>query len=215
MTIDVALATGGHPFDVRALHAVFREMDGVDFWPQSIEEFCFDESRTSYDVVVFYHMRMPTPDPEGDLWQAGTHRGLEGLGGGQGYVVLHHALLAYPQWPLWTEMVGIEDRSFGFHMDQELKIEIAEPSHPVLAGIEPFVLRDETYTMADATGDDNQVLLTVDHPRSMRTIAWTRTFRGSPVVCFQSGHDADSFDNPSFRKVLRNAIHWTGTYDHA
>ena len=40
--------------------------------------------------------------------------------------------------------------------------------------------------MADA-GGDNHILLTTDHPRSMRTLAWTRTFRHSRVFCLQPG----------------------------
>jgi len=38
----------------------------------------------------------------------------------QGIVVLHHALLAYPQWPLWRSIAGIEGRSFGHGADESL-----------------------------------------------------------------------------------------------
>ena len=66
---------------------------------------------------------------------------------------------------------------------------------------------DETYTMADA-GPGSEILLTIDHPKSMKTIAWTRQFKRSRVFCFQSGHDDRTWANASFREVLRRGIHW-------
>ena len=31
----------------------------------------------------------------------------------QGIVVWHHALLGHPDWPLWSDLIGIENRQFG------------------------------------------------------------------------------------------------------
>ena len=68
---------------------------------------------------------------------------------------------------------------------------------------------DETYTMTDA-GADSQVLLTYDHPKSMRTIAWTRQYGHSPVFNYQAGHDNDTWQDEHFRTVLRRGILWAG-----
>jgi type 1 glutamine amidotransferase len=67
---------------------------------------------------------------------------------------------------------------------------------------------DETYAMADA-GTGSEILLTMDHPRSMKTIAWTRPYRNSRVFCFQCGHDNQAWENPNFREVLARGIRWT------
>jgi len=66
---------------------------------------------------------------------------------------------------------------------------------------------DETYTMADA-GSDSEVLITYDHPKSMKTIAWTRQYRKSPVFCLEQGHDHLSWNNRSFRMILQRGIMW-------
>jgi type 1 glutamine amidotransferase len=66
---------------------------------------------------------------------------------------------------------------------------------------------DEIYTI-DEPGPDNHLLLTTDHPKSMRSIAWTRTFGQARVFCYQSGHDAHAFDNPHFRTVLARGLAW-------
>jgi hypothetical protein len=63
------------------------------------------------------------------------------------------------------------------------------------------------YDMRDC-GDDSQVLLTTDHPKSMRTIAWARTFRRSRVLCTASGHDHVTYADPHFRRFLGRGIQW-------
>jgi type 1 glutamine amidotransferase len=56
--------------------------------------------------------------------------------------------------------------------------------------------------------DDSHVLLTTDHPKSMRTIAWTRQVGQARVFCLESGHDRVTFADPNFRTVLGRGIAW-------
>ena len=53
-----------------------------------------------------------------------------------------------------------------------------------------------------------RLLLTVEHPRSIRTIGWTRTFGNCRVFDFQPGHDPVAWNDRSFRAVLRRGILW-------
>jgi type 1 glutamine amidotransferase len=122
--------------------------------------------------------------------------------------VLHHAVVAYPQWPLWGEISGVPQRSkVGGMVEQTVHVEIADPTHPITKGLGPFDIIDEIYITADA-GEGNHVLLTTDHPQSMKTIAWTRLHNASRVFCYQSGHDDVAFSNPYFRNVLARGIQW-------
>lgn len=112
--LTAAVVTGAHPFDVPEFHRLFRRMDAVDAYIQDLENFCWDwgQMRDRYDVVLFYnmHMQMGDHDPAAAV--------LDGLGKPhQGLVVLHHALLAYPDNTIWSDMVGIADRRFGYHPD--------------------------------------------------------------------------------------------------
>jgi len=125
--------------------------------------------------------------------------------------VLHHALVAFPEWPLWTELVGIPNRTgITPHFNQTLAVEVADPDHPITRGLPArWTLQDETYGMEAAEPSrGNHLLLTTPHEQSMRTLAWTRTFRDSRVFCYQSGHDDQAFDNPHFRRVIGNALRW-------
>ena len=87
-------------------------------------------------------------------------------------------------------------------------IEVANADHPITQGISDWDMTDETYTMRNA-GPDSEVLLTAKHPKSMNTIAWTRSFRNCRVFCFQSGHDNETWVEPNFREVLRRGILWS------
>ncbi len=108
----------------------------------------------------------------------------------------------------WNAVVGITDRrEFGYAPDQTLRIEIADPDHPITRGLAAWELTDETYTV-NLPGADSHILLTTDHPKCMRTVAWTRQVGQSRVFCLQSGHDDAAFSNPNFRTVLRRGIGW-------
>ncbi len=201
--IKVAVVTGGHPFDVPRFHALFRGNPEIDAYPQDFDNWVHDwgQVRRAYDVTLFYNMHMNLP--EGPFREA-----IEDLATRpQGVVILHHALLAWPELDVWTRLVGIEDRSFGYHMEQTISIDIAQPDHPITQGLGSWQMPDETYTMADA-GPDSDSLLTAEHPLSMRTIAWTRRIGPTPVFCLQSGHDHRTWEHPSFRTVLHRGILW-------
>ena len=134
---------------------------------------------------------------------------LEGLSDGdQGIFVLHHALVAFPDWPLWGELSGMPKRAnVPGVVDQTVHVDVSDTQHPITAGLEPWDIVDETYITDDAD-EDSHILLTTDHPQSMRTIAWTRTFGKARVFCYQSGHDNRAFANPGFRAVVGRGIQW-------
>ena len=121
---------------------------------------------------------------------------------------MHHALLAYLQSPLWSELVGIPDRKFGFDHDQTLQVQVANADHPITRGMKSWEMIDETYNMASA-GEGSTILLTVNHPKSMKTIAWTRQYKKARVFCTESGHDNQTWVNPNFKQVLRRGILWS------
>ncbi len=210
--VEIAVVTGGHSYDVTGFHELFRRLRGVNAYIQHMDDFASssDETRRGYDAVVFYIMLMEGPVDEGLPWHAGKPKAaLEGLGESQqGIVVLHHALLAYPKWPAWNELVGMDDRSFGFDHDQSLRVDVMAVDHPVTRGMDSWQMIDETYKMGDP-GPNNQVLLTTNHPQSMHALAWTRQYKNSRVFCFQSGHDDQTWQDACFQETLRRGILWS------
>jgi len=208
--LAVAVVTGHHPFDVPNFHRLCRQIPGVDAYPQDLCEFSADvgAARADYDVVVFYNMHRDTPGSEESWWARDVRGALGRLGEtDQGIVLLHHALLAFPGWPKWSDIVGIEHRSFKYFIDELVHVHVADAGHPITAGLSDWHMTDETYTMTEP-GPDGHVLLTVEHPHSMKAVAWTRQHGKARVFCFQCGHDNQAWANPSFRTVLGRGIGW-------
>jgi 2-desacetyl-2-hydroxyethyl bacteriochlorophyllide A dehydrogenase len=207
----VAFVSGGHPYEVVNLHAALRALPGLDIYPQHMDDWtAAGPARQTYDVVVFYHMLMDGPPDKGAWYQGAVRAALEELGTtGQGIVVLHHATLGYPQWKLWSDLVGIENRKFGYHQNQQFRVHVADAGHPITRGLQDWDMPDETYTMDEPlAANGNTPLLTVEHPKSMKCIAWTRQFKQARVFCFASGHDGQTFSHPMFREVLGRGIRW-------
>jgi len=207
--INVAVIVGNHPYDVVDFQRAFRSVDNAECYVQHMEQFTSSpkEWRQWYDVVVFYNMHTEIPK-DGD-WVCGDAKtALEELGETkQGIFILHHAILAYREWELWSEICGIDDRGFGYYVNQTVELNIKDKTHPITAGLSDFTLNDETYTMKNA-GEGSHILIAANHPKSMETMAWVRQYKASPVFCYASGHDKATFGNESFRKILKQAIEW-------
>ncbi len=215
--LRVAVVTGGHSFDVPNFHGLFRALSPeLDIYIQSIDDFAASPEavRDRYDVVVFYLMMLPGPSDEGLPWYAGKPRtALAHLGTTkQGIVVLHHAILAYREWPVWGEITGLAERSFGYHMNETVTSHIVDPSHPITQGLADWTMIDETYTTPEP-GEGSHLLITYDHPRSMKSIAWTRQYGNARVFCYQAGHDNQTWVDANFRLVLQRGILWAAGRD--
>ncbi|MBX7257187.1 MAG: ThuA domain-containing protein [Candidatus Hydrogenedentes bacterium] len=209
--IRVALVTGGHPFDVPALHNLFRSLTRVDFYPQHMEDFAADVGsvRDTYDVVVFYHMLKETPTGDETWYAQPIKAAVESLGDTpQGLLLLHHAIVAYPEWEVWRNLSGLDPRTFqGYSIGEDVPVRVASSGHPILHGLEDWVMQDETYAMDDPL-DAEDVLLTTSHPKSMKVLAWTRRHRRAPVCCIQPGHGGHAFGHPAFRRLVGQTIDW-------
>ena len=205
-----AVVTGNHPYSVLGFQRMLRALPGIDAYVQHIDDFVADVGnvRVLYDVVLFYHFSQATPGSGGEPSAERARDAIEELGDtGQGIVILHHALLAYPDWDTWTELCGLRDRSFTYHEGQSLRVEVADVDHPITAGLDPWEMVDETYVMPEPDAESH-VLLTTQHPQSMRALAWTRQYRDARVFCCVLGYDHTAYGAPQFRIILQRGMLW-------
>lgn len=207
--IAVAVVTGKHTFDIPGFQQMFSSMSNMEFYLQDLENFVADVGKYNdkYDVVLFYNFHQQTPvvdERDGAMILNSINKLAEN---GQGIFVLHHAILAFPNWEIWSQIVGITDRRFGYHGNQTIQTDLMDDSHPITYGLKSWEMVDETYTMNEV-GDDSQPLLAIDHVNSMHTVGWTRHYGNGRVFCYQSGHDNQSFYNPNFRTVVFRGIQW-------
>ena len=200
--MKIAVVTGEHGFREKDFDAVFHSMEGIAFVREDLDVFVDDPNQKAYETVVFYNFHRPYPtETQAKAILALTERG-------QGLVILHHAILAFPEWDAYSDICGIDDRAdFGYFPKQTLQMQVTDPTHPITEGLADWEMGDETYTMKSAD-EDSTILLTVDHPNSMDVIGWAREYGNSRIFCLQSGHDNVTYSNPNFREVLRRGIEW-------
>ena len=151
---------------------------------------------------------------------------LDRLKDGKGLVVLHHAIANYQQWPEYAKIIGAKyylektvvdgvpkARSVYEH-GVHFKVHVADPGHPVTRGVKDFEVHDETYNLFDVFPGTHP-LLTTEEPKSNKIIGWAKSYGAARVVYLQGGHDHFAYENPSFRKVIQQAIRWTAKKDQA
>jgi len=210
--LKVAVITGGHEYEVIAFHQLFRNLSGIDAYIQHMDEFASSTQaeRDAYDVLVFYSFFQENPTDAGVPWYIGHHQSalVRLYETSQGIVLLHHAILVYQKLAMFDEIAGLTNRVIqSYRHDEDVDLHIADHAHPITRGLSDWRMIDETYAMHGA-GTGNHILITSQHPRNMPTVAWTRTYSKSRVFCFQSGHDHQAYEDPTFRTVLERGIHW-------
>ena len=213
----VLVVTGGHGFEREPFLRMFKDNPDITFTavehPKAHELFK-PEAAKDYDVVVLYDMWQKIDDAaKADFTQL--------IASGKGLVAMHHCIGSYQDWPEYRKIIGgiyyLKPQSVNgaeipasvYQEGLDLKVKVADPTHPVTAGVAAeFAIHDETYGKF-AVESDNHPLLTTDHPTSGKVIGWCRTYGKARVVYLQGGHDHAAYTNPDFRKLLANAIRWT------
>jgi len=211
-TLRIAVVTGGHAFDVPNFYRLFRELPGLDAYPQHIEHFGSspEAARDAYDVVVFYGMERGGPPEKGPHYAGNPKAALERIvERGQGVVVLHHALLAWEKWDFWDRLTGFNDRNFRYKEGLNLKIEVGDDKHAITQDLNGFEIVDEGYVLHGKHDGQGTVLLTTEHEDAMAEIAWAREQGKSRVFCLTLGHDKVAWENPGFRETLRRGVVWS------
>ena len=210
-SIRVAVVNGGHSFNVVEFHDLFGRLSGIQAYIQHMDDFATSSLRVrnNYDVILFYTMLLDGPTDDGLEWYQGKPKSvLENLGQtDQGIFILHHSILAYRNWPIWGEIVGFDDLTHDVAMNQEISVQVTSPRHPITSGLSDWQMADETCNMKIPL-PDSEILLTTDHPKSMKVLAWVRRYQKSRVFCFQSGHDSQAWQNQNFVTVLQRGIQW-------
>lgn len=207
--IRLAIITGGHPYDAIGFGNLMRSLPGVIYDVQSIEDFCtdFGDYTRHYNVVLFYNLTQQTPQDSHEWNHVSKDKIMQIFERGQGVLLLHHSILAFPHWSFWDDVCGISSRDFKFHMNVDMTFNVMDSDHPVTHKLADFSMKDEAYEM-NSTNENSTILLTTDNPKSMKSIAWTRKINRSKVFCYESGHDHQAFNHPQFKEILYRAILW-------
>lgn len=263
--VSVLIVSKGHDFAHDAFLAMFAAMDGVDatLVQQPAAQLALaPEHAGAWDAVLFYDM---SGIPGIGLRHDGANdtgvpppryrAAIEGLlARGTGLVLLNHATVSWPEWPLWrrihgssfllrkTRVDGVDVPGSGYRGGHgplpSAKIRLVpQGSHPVLEGLEGgFEICDELYLK---TADFESRVLPLlrgeyafvaenftppplaptaereawSHPPGSDLIVWANAAGASPVVVSDVGDAPPAYENPGFRRLLRNALRWVASQE--
>jgi len=80
--------------------------------------------------------------------------------------------------------------------------------HPVVEDVETMIAEGEVYS-GPRFSPSTTVLLTADSGQRVQPGAWTTRYQGGRVFCTTLGLN-DDFREPSFLRLISNAVRWTG-----
>jgi putative membrane-bound dehydrogenase-like protein len=150
-----------------------------------------------YDALLIYsNHRAIDPVQEKAL--------LDFVAGGKGLLALHSASFCFQN---STAYVGLLGAQFARHGTGEFTATLVNPSHPVLAGVQPFQVFDETYVHTKLSAD-RAVLMERAEGTGREPWTWVRTQGKGRVFYTAYGHDERVWGHPGFHTLIRNAITW-------
>ncbi len=213
--LHVLMTYGGHYFQEKEFFAMWDVLPGLSYTkaplPQSADLFKPGLEK-EYDVIVFYDMVKELSPAQQQGLLALLDRGI-------GVVSLHHNLGANLEWPEYHRVIGgtwlatkrsIDGQEYGpstYEHGQEIPIQIADQDHPITQGLVDFVIHDETYGNTYVSPKVH-VLLRAINPKNASPFAWVSQHGKSRIVYFQAGHDAEAWQHPGFREILKRSIQW-------
>ena len=204
--VRVLVVTGGHSYPT-SFYTLF-EQPGLT-WDHAVssEEAFRRDLRERYDVLVLHDMPKTLSESGRGHFQAFAESG-------KGIVVIHHAIVSYPDWDWYRDLIGgryLEAPAEGrpastYRHDETMRIAVVKP-HAVTEGLSAFTVLDETYK-GMWLAPTNTVLLTTDNPTGDPPVTWISAYEKSRVVTIQLGHGPESHRDASYRRLIANAIRW-------
>lgn len=141
---------------------------------------------------------------------------LEFVESGGGLVACHTAIICFDDWDQWGALLGgtwVWGTS-SHPAPAPVEVTIAEPSHPVVAGLTDMQLVDEVYGDL-SMGDDVSVLATARRHAedAEQPVVWARHAGRGRVVVNGFGHDVASITSPDHEQLLVQAVAWCAGRD--
>ncbi|WP_068723146.1 ThuA domain-containing protein [Paenibacillus sp. DMB5] len=191
-----------HPF--AGVDQAFQEILSPAFTVEPSEDFGLLNPRTlaDYPLVVSYA-------EFSDHKIAPAHSGalLSYVAGGGGLLVVHNGISMQRNQELGV-MLGGHFTHHPAYTALGINVPAAVREHPIVQGIEDFVIEDEPYYFDMQPYFETTVLAEYLHGGAMRQAAWCHEFGLGRVVYLMPGHHLPSFSSEPFRRLISRSALW-------
>jgi type 1 glutamine amidotransferase len=167
-----------------------------------------DEVLRRYDAVAMI-------SPDGDVLDAGQQAAFERfIRAGGGFVGIHAASAAEPDWPFFVDLLGA--RVVSHPPLQAATVLVEDRDHPATSRLpDPWVRSDEWYEFDRDPRAAVHVLASIDFSAiagasagGVRPISWCRRFEGGRSFYTAMGHEPQAYAEPALRRHLLGGIRW-------
>lgn len=161
------------------------------------------EALDTADLVIVFVRRMTLPEE-----QLGRVR--KYVASGRPVIGLRTASHAFENWKEWDREVlgGNYQNHYGNELAATIRVRTEAADHPILKGVPgEFTAGGSLYRNAPLPPGSFVLLTGTVAGHAAEPVAWTNTARPARVFYTSLGHPKD-FENPAFRRLLVNAIHW-------
>lgn len=208
--LNVLIVTGGHDFDKKSFFEMFDSFKNINYkelaHPEAYNQLTHLDP-SSFDAVVFYDMPATITEEEKKTFNKLVREG-------KGLLFLHHSICSLQGWNEYKSFTGgkyyekEKDETFGastYQHDVRFMVHVLDNFHPVTRGIKDFEILDEVYGNLEVL-PGVQPLLSTNNPKSNKLIGWTLKKEKSRIVYIEPGHDKNSYFNPTYQQLIKQAI---------
>ncbi len=188
-----------HQFSIMGpIYKEFLTAAGFDVTTTEDRDEFTKERIAPYDVILDY----TTGEDLTDEQRGGL---LGGIVNGKGFIPVHSAADSFKNTPGYINMVG---GKFLTHPPGqiELTFNVLNRTHPIMAGVEDFVMPEELYLME--TYGHFELLMSTFWKGFDRPIAWVKPYGKGRVFYTALGHGEVQTRNENFQRMIVNAVRW-------
>lgn len=129
------------------------------------------------------------------------------VAGGGALLVLHNGISLQASSELLT-LIGGEFTDHPPYQTLTYRKTEAGAGHPVMAGVESFVLDEEPYMFNLDRFAEKTIFMEYEFEGRYIPAGWEANYGLGKVVYLQPGHHAPSFRSPAYRTIIANAINY-------
>jgi type 1 glutamine amidotransferase len=164
------------------------------------------EGLETADVAVFFTRRVSLSDDQ-------IEKVKNFIASGKGVVGIRTASHGFQTWLGFDPQVlgGSYNNHWGKDVPADVTLNEKAKSHPILAGVTPFVTNGKLYKNPKLA-QDATLLLKAKTPDYSEPVAWARDAKAGMRgrVFYTSLGTPDDFKIPQFQKLITNAVLWAG-----
>ncbi len=220
--LPVLVVRGGHYYDTPEFEEMCLSLKGVScdlVLTDHFEKMTVEEIDQEYSAILFLNQNKKYTTAE-------VHRKqyLDLAKRGVGMVFLQFTLSSQPEWDAYHDLVGGKwflkqfEENAALHStyftDLTVDLKVLDPDHPVMEGLVDFTMTDAFYGNIYIDPSVHPLLGT-DHPDLSKTIAWAHSYENSKIVYVMPGFTKNAYQNPSYKKLISNALKYVGSGDSA